>query len=158
MHHSITHRVLCYPRSLFHLYQVVTIPMNSPEIQLSGMEAVMTSANGGQQHHQSVQQQHQSVHQQHQSVQQQHQSVHQQHQSVQQQHQSVHQQHQSVQQQHQSVQQRSGPVLGSQSATGNRMVVAKPLHPNQTLPSSILTNLVSMATPSSVNCEDCISV
>lgn len=30
---------------------------------------------------------------------------------------------------------------------GSRMVVAKPLHPNQTLPPSIRTNLVSLAGP-----------
>jgi hypothetical protein len=30
---------------------------------------------------------------------------------------------------------------------GNRTVLAKPLHPNQTLPPSIRTNLVSMGNP-----------
>ena len=56
------------------------------------------------------------------------------------------------QQQQQQQHHHSGSVL-AQSTAGNRMVLAKPLQPNQTLPSSILSNLVSMATPSSVNCK-----
>lgn len=37
--------------------------------------------------------------------------------------------------------------------TGSRTVLAKPLHPNQTLPPSIRTNLVSMGNPSPVTCK-----
>lgn len=36
---------------------------------------------------------------------------------------------------------------------GSRTVLAKPLRPNQTLPSSIATNLVSMGNPSPVTCK-----
>lgn len=40
-----------------------------------------------------------------------------------------------------------------QAAGVGRMVVAKPLHPNQALPPSVRTNLASMANPTPGTCE-----